>query len=244
MGPCHAACRCDTAPLTHAERHAAEAHIKAFLAARGPVVLSTDPINVGIYFHVISNSTGHGNISDSAIAAQIAVLNSAFAGHFNFTLLSTDRTVSNQWFVQSRGSPPDLAAKQALSKGSRRHLNVYTAETVGFLGWAWLPSKWLLCRRGNSPQYTSVAIGTQGQANAISEQLHSVQFLSAAVKLLALLWLQTRTARCSMVRHAGAAAVYAICCQELPQTTQRVTSDSDFVPFLPCRSAWFPPALA
>jgi hypothetical protein len=58
-----------------------------------------------------------------------------------FTLLGTDRTVKDAWFVMAQQSQAEVHAKQALRKGSRQHLNVYTAETVNkFLGYAHIPT--------------------------------------------------------------------------------------------------------
>jgi hypothetical protein len=142
---CWSVCRCSTPQLTRAERRETESFLRSFIAANKAEgkehISSSGPINIGVYFHIITNTTGHGAISDSAIAAQVAVLNSAFAGHFTFSFLGTDRTVKDAWFVMGQQSQAEVQAKQALRKGSRQHLNVYTAETVNkFLGYAHMPT--------------------------------------------------------------------------------------------------------
>jgi Metallo-peptidase family M12B Reprolysin-like len=97
---------------------------------------------INVYFHVINNgiSSANGNIPDTQIAAQMNVLNAAFAGTgWSFNLVSTDRTTNASWYTMSGGSV-EAAAKAALHQGSADDLNIYTANIGGgLLGWAKFP---------------------------------------------------------------------------------------------------------
>lgn len=94
---------------------------------------------INVYFHVISASSGAGNVSDQMIASQISVLNGAFAPWgWSFNLVATTRTVNDAWFGMS--STAEAQAKAALRQGSADDLNIYTANPGGgLLGWATFP---------------------------------------------------------------------------------------------------------
>jgi hypothetical protein len=98
-------------------------------------------INIGTYFHVITDSKGNGNIPDGMINAQMQVLNNAYRGKFSFTLLGVDRTANDAWFNMYPGDASESQAKSTLRKGTMQHLNLYTANlSGGLLGWATFPS--------------------------------------------------------------------------------------------------------
>lgn len=95
---------------------------------------------IKVAFHVIySGSTG--NIPQSQIDAQIAKLNSDYAGTgFTFVLSTVDRTNSNSWFTMTPGSAKERNAKNALKKDPAHRLNIYTCKPgQGLLGWATFP---------------------------------------------------------------------------------------------------------
>ena len=96
---------------------------------------------INVYFHVINNGSGiaNGNIPDSMIAAQINVLNSAFAPWgWSFNLVSTDRTTNAAWYGMSGSA--ETQAKNALRQGTADDLNLYSANPGGgLLGWATFP---------------------------------------------------------------------------------------------------------
>ncbi len=104
--------------------------------------------NIPVYFHVIQDSNGAGNISDSVIAQQIAVLNAAFnfsaigAGEsWTFTLAQTTHTLNAQWYRATPGSAAETAMKTTLRVGSADDLNIYTGINDGsLLGWATFPN--------------------------------------------------------------------------------------------------------
>lgn len=96
---------------------------------------------IDVYFHVISSTSGQGNVPESQLDAQILVLNAAFAAHgFSFAKAGVTRTARNDWFTMGYGSQDEAEAKSALHQGTRRALNIYTANPGGgLLGWATFP---------------------------------------------------------------------------------------------------------
>lgn len=141
--------RCGTPRLNEEEVDELDTKLKKDLLAlgRNPDAgfrAGNGSINVSVYFHVITSSTGAGNVSDNMIAQQIAVLNSAYAATpFRFTLAGTDRTANNTWYAMGYGSAAERQAKDALRQGTADDLNLYTANLGGgLLGWATFPSSY------------------------------------------------------------------------------------------------------
>jgi hypothetical protein len=99
---------------------------------------------INVYVHVINNGTGlaNGDVPDSQIQDQIAVLNAAYAAEgWQFNLVSVDRTTNATWYTMTPGSVAERQAKRALRVGSADDLNLYTANIgQGLLGWATFPS--------------------------------------------------------------------------------------------------------
>jgi hypothetical protein len=95
-----------------------------------------------VYFHVITSSQGAGDVTNSQINTQIAVLNHAYAPTgWSFILVSVDRTANDAWYTMGYNSNAEMAAKTALRKGSADALNIYTGNLgAGLLGWATFPS--------------------------------------------------------------------------------------------------------
>lgn len=106
----------------------------------------TGTVNVNVYYHVITNTSGAGNVSDTRLANQIKVLNDSYSGVtggsntlYRFTLVSTDRTANNSWYTCTGGSC-EQQMKAALHKGGAADLNFYTnGMGGGLLGWATFP---------------------------------------------------------------------------------------------------------
>jgi hypothetical protein len=141
---------CGTPELSDAEKAA----VDQFIAARfDGVSLAPAPagsITIPVAFHVIRSASGAGNVTDSQIASQIAVLNDAYDGStggfntpFRFNLVSTDRTNNSTWYTMGYNSSAEAAAKSALRVGGADTLNIYTANLGGgLLGWATFPSSY------------------------------------------------------------------------------------------------------
>jgi hypothetical protein len=125
----------------------ANARFKAQRQAETGSAERTGTVNVNVYFHVITNTSGAGNVTDTRIAQQIQVLNDAYSGAtggtntlYRFTLVSTDRTANNTWYTCTGGAC-EQEMKTALHKGGAADLNFYTnGMGGGLLGWATFPS--------------------------------------------------------------------------------------------------------
>jgi hypothetical protein len=118
-------------------------------AGRGQVEANAI-VQIPVYFHVIQNTSGLGAITDARIAAQIAVLNEAYAGltggvntNFQFVLAGITRTTNNTYFGAGYGSTAETQMKNALRVGTADDLNFYTNQpNTGELGWATFPSSY------------------------------------------------------------------------------------------------------
>lgn len=153
--------RCATRPLSDLERFEVEQKVGPIIAARaqalgqvgangkpggggggGGTVVSGGAVNV--YFHVITDTTGAGNVSDQDVSKQIQVLNNAYAPWgWSFTLVEITRTANNSWYAMGYGSTAEKQAKAALRQGTADDLNIYTANLGGgLLGWATFPSSY------------------------------------------------------------------------------------------------------
>ncbi|NUT06823.1 MAG: zinc metalloprotease, partial [Hamadaea sp.] len=102
-------------------------------------------ITIPVVFHVISEdgTQANGNIPDSWITNQIAVLNAAYAANtsFQFSLQSIDRRTNASWYPIVYGSSTESAMKAALRTGGDGTLNIYTgALSDDLLGWATFPT--------------------------------------------------------------------------------------------------------
>ncbi|WP_309639722.1 zinc metalloprotease, partial [Methylibium sp.] len=137
-------------------------------------------IPVGV--HVINNGAGlaNGDIPQSQIDAQIAVLNSAFASTpFRFALVpnGVTRTTNAAWYAMTPGSAAETQAKAALRVGSADTLNLYTANPgQGLLGWATFPSDYSNAQKrdGVVVLFSSLPGGTAASYNEGDTGTHEV----------------------------------------------------------------------
>jgi len=111
--------------------------------------------SIGVYVHVITNSTGGGNIPDAQITNQINVLNAAYApGGWKFVLKAKDITANDSWYTMQPGTVAETNCKNALRKGTAADLNLYTANIGGgLLGWATFPKDY-----AKSPKMDGVVV--------------------------------------------------------------------------------------
>jgi Pregnancy-associated plasma protein-A len=104
-----------------------------------------NPVSITVNFHVIRNSSGGGDVSDSRLNSQIATLNAAYSGRgFTFVRGTTDRTNNSTWYTMGHGTSAESACKNYFTgiaaNDSRYVLNFYTAAPGGgLLGWATFP---------------------------------------------------------------------------------------------------------
>ncbi|NBD08382.1 zinc metalloprotease [Corallococcus silvisoli] len=140
--------------------------IEALLRTRKSQQRAVGSVTVPVYFHVINQGTGlaNGDIPASQIAAQIDVLNAAYATTpFKFVLQGTDRTTNAKWYALKDNSANERAMKTALRKGGPETLNIYSANLSGtLLGWATFPSSYASNPKqdGVVIRYTTVPGGT------------------------------------------------------------------------------------
>jgi hypothetical protein len=143
---------CATPIPSEAEANAIERHTQemAQLMSRNGIATEATTVTVNVYFHVISSTSGAGNISDTMIANQIKVLNDSYSGltggfntRYRFVLAGTTRTANNTWWTAGYGSAAETAMKTALHQGTAKDLNFYTNNPGGgLLGWATFPSSY------------------------------------------------------------------------------------------------------
>jgi len=110
--------------------------------------------NVKVWFHVIMDSQGNGDVSDADLQLTIDSMNQAFAGQqprnpfkasaqetgdvpFRFQIAGVERITNDVWAVDGNS----MAMKSALRVGGAADLNVYTVDfgNSGLLGYAWFP---------------------------------------------------------------------------------------------------------
>ena len=103
--------------------------------------IPAEPTTINVYFHVITNSSGAGDVSDR-IRSQMDVLNAAYANTvFSFVFAGTTVTANNSWYTAGYGSAAETEMKASLRVGSANDLNIYANNMgSGLLGWATFPS--------------------------------------------------------------------------------------------------------
>ncbi|KAM0789525.1 hypothetical protein ACM66B_000340 [Microbotryomycetes sp. NB124-2] len=151
---------------------------------KAPVTYVTGTKTIQVYFHVVraGTSLSQGNVPDSQIANQIAVMNDNFANSgFQFVLAGTDRTTNSDWFNNAGpNTSQQTAMKRALRKGTKATLNLYSVgftsgSGAGLLGYATFPeSVSNLSDDGVVFLYSSVPGGTTTNYNEGKTATHEV----------------------------------------------------------------------
>ena len=135
---------------------------------------------IDVHFHVINRGAGlsDGNVPQSQVEAQVAVLNSAYRSTgWSFRLVSTDRTTNAAWFNMGFGTSAESSAKRALRKGTAATLNLYTAMlSDDLLGWATFPSDYRSYPTDDGVVllYTTLPGGTASRYNQGDTATHEV----------------------------------------------------------------------
>lgn len=104
---------------------------------------------IDVYFHVIRDDNGNGNVTDGQVASQMTVLNNAFSGtpyKFRFPIeiqnYKPDRIDNSDWYSNCYGSA-ESEMKEILHQGDATDLNIYTCNpNGGILGFATFPSSY------------------------------------------------------------------------------------------------------
>ncbi|MDN4172897.1 zinc metalloprotease [Nocardioides sp. SOB77] len=121
---------------------------------------------VPVYFHVMRDANGGGDVTDQQIADQVAVMNASFAGQgsttaastgFSFSLAGTYRYNNTQWHQDKQSS----TYRKQTRKGGKNALNVWLVD-FSYLGIATFP--WDYARNpgidGIRVQYSSLPGGS------------------------------------------------------------------------------------
>jgi hypothetical protein len=166
----------DTRGMTVAEQKAIEAQTAQLLkakAARGIAVPkgALAAASVPVYINVMRDAAGNGDVTDSQITQQIAVLNKTFGGQessaaantgFTFYLAGTTRYNNNQWHLDKQST----TYRKQTRKGGKNALNIWLVD-FSYLGIATFP--WDYAQNpgidGIRVQYTSLPGGTATNYN-------------------------------------------------------------------------------
>jgi hypothetical protein len=138
--------RCGTVQPDAEAVAAIDREVAEFIEARGGMEANVTGGTINVYVHVIRRGTGiaNGDVPNSQIAAQINVLNAAYAPWgWSFNLVGLNRTTNATWYTMAPGTTAERNAKLALRQGTADDLNLYTANPGGgLLGWATFPSSY------------------------------------------------------------------------------------------------------
>lgn len=134
----------DHAPLTAAKRAAVAKETAARLKKKGlssSRASATAAVTIPVYVHVIRDANGNGNVTDTTIAKQIAVLNNTYAGGessqaantgFTFQLAGTDRFNNTTWHNDPGDEESGIGYRQQTRKGGRNALNIWFIDMDGY----------------------------------------------------------------------------------------------------------------
>ena len=125
------------------ERNLHESRRQAALGAlaRRPGGGST---TIPVWFHILTKTSRQGvvsgHVSDDQIAAQLAVLDDAYAGRgFSFALGGVKRVDNKRWFDGCARYGVEVEMKAALAVDPAHNLNFYSCTPGSYLGYAYYP---------------------------------------------------------------------------------------------------------
>ena len=156
----HAGARFDPHELSDSKAAAMDAALKREMKAKGVTVTADGKVTQGakkpgggggtppafggatidVYWHLITD--GKAAVpTPQQLSNQISVLNNAYADSgLSFALKASDTTTNAAWFTVGYGSAAERDMKNALRRGGKADLNLYTANIGGgLLGWATFP---------------------------------------------------------------------------------------------------------
>ncbi|MFL6021926.1 MAG: zinc metalloprotease [Marmoricola sp.] len=149
----------DTRAITATQQAAIEARTKKILAEKAAKNASAKgkpggggggtgtggPLNnIPVYIHVMTSTSGAGNVTDAQIAAQIDVLNQTYSGHdvngtghdtgARFYLAGANRIANNTWHTDRQSTTYRAQTRQ----GGKNALNIWLVD-FNYLGIATFP---------------------------------------------------------------------------------------------------------
>ncbi|MEM6783034.1 MAG: PKD domain-containing protein [Bacteroidota bacterium] len=130
--------RCNSPHVDEETMARVDAQLKAF---SGPRADKAAGVNIPTVVHIITNTSGQGDVSQATIDAQMDVLNDGFASTgFSFTLQSVTRTANNNWYNNTDlGNNAERSMKQTLAVDPATTLNLYFVGNISALGWCYFP---------------------------------------------------------------------------------------------------------
>ncbi len=135
--------RCGVKDPSSSAQAAIEQDIAATQTSGGVGAPRLGWITVPVYVHVITTTSGVGDVS-ALVPRQISVLNAAYrAARVKFNLVGIDVTANDAWYTVGIGSKEEKAMKTTLRRGGGNALNFYTASLGGgLLGWSTFPKSY------------------------------------------------------------------------------------------------------
>ena len=132
--------RCGTYNPTLEEINNTQASVTDWIQS-GQYESSRNVVIIPVAMHVVRYDDGTGGIDDSAIQAQMDVLNGAFLDqNFQFELITTTITDNTSWSTHSYGTSQESEMKNALAVDPISTLNFYLCNLGGgLLGYATFP---------------------------------------------------------------------------------------------------------
>jgi hypothetical protein len=173
----------DPNELTEAAVASAERDLRNRAKQPGPTLLAT--VMIPVVVHVIQENATRagGNIPDSLITSQIAVLNDSYNGGavggavtaFAFTLQSINRVTNPSWYPIVDGSSAERAMKSSLRQGGDGTLNLYLGQlSDDLLGWATFPQATINAQDGVVALNESLPGGTASPYNLGDTATHEI----------------------------------------------------------------------
>jgi hypothetical protein len=162
----------DTRDVSAAEQKRIQADVRQRLAAKGATPTGGRiGATVPVYFHVMLSSSGAGDVTQTQIDQQVAVLNRDYAGGkastaadlgVSFTLAGVDRYYNDSWHQDKQSA----TYRKQTRKGGRNALNVWLVD-FSYLGIATFP--WDYAKQpgidGIRVQYSSLPGGSIANYN-------------------------------------------------------------------------------
>jgi hypothetical protein len=146
---------CATHDLDDATKAVVDQEVATFMASHDVAYATT---TIRVYVHAITAANGSGGPTSQMVNGQINVLNAAYASAgYSFSVVGSDTTANDAWYVAEPGTTAEKAMKNALHKGGAADLNMYFNNMGGgLLGWATFPSSYK-----SAPTMDGVVILTQ-----------------------------------------------------------------------------------
>jgi len=140
--------RCGVLPRTPLQRDVLERNLHGSRKQAAFGSLSRRPgggsITIPVWFHIVTKTSKQGvvsgQVSDDQIAAQLAVLDEAYAGRgFSFSLGGVKRVDNKRWFDGCARYGVEVDMKAALAVDPAHNLNFYSCTPGDYLGFAYYP---------------------------------------------------------------------------------------------------------